>query len=426
MEQQQKAQVAISYLPQSLVAASRGNMNVPVETELIFRETAGVSVRLDQLKRSFVISGGATIDDPVSFINILLDAGIETHQDTTLVIPANAVTLCLGGATTCNITVSLIYTGVDAQGNSITASLNVPVQITKSAAAETFAVGNVVIISPTSGQRIDVLKTRAAAKISVTGVGSVAGQWLLNGKPYKSFTKDVFGEGEITVERNLPTGLSGKNTLQLRVTQPVVKESKIISFNAVAAKPAGDVTWFRAGLFEVTRVSSKSDENGQTRSGEGIAVFIPLGLEIPVKFVALTIVDNNGSAEMSDGRIVADVNRMLERGTLKVLISQLLITADGSWIDGSVTLESSGMTPGIGPLFFYTLPLNEKGIDGEITLEKPQTGRRGDYEAAVDRFEIRFHAADAAFKVGGMMTKPSQPDWKMPLIISVSFGNEKP
>ena len=53
--EQQKAQVTISYLPRTLIAAERGDKEIAVELEQIFMETTGVGVRFDQIKRTFII-----------------------------------------------------------------------------------------------------------------------------------------------------------------------------------------------------------------------------------------------------------------------------------------------------------------------------------------------------------------------------------
>lgn len=418
----QAAKIEISYLPANPVASSRDGEDVSVEVELIFRETMGFSVRLDQLKRTFTISGGVTIEDPLSFISLNLSAGMESHVDVALVIPASVSMICLGGGFSCDLTVRNEYTGIDSQGNTISSSVDIPIHVTIAPSRETFTVGEISITSPKPGQKAVPQKLIASADIAVTGVGSVSGQWILNGKPAGGFSRDVISEGKFSVQQELPEGLSGANRIQLVVNQPEVKESDTVEFTVEGKEPAGDVTAFDAGVFSFSKVSSSEGAFPGVRTGRGVAAFKPLGIEVEASFENLSIVNVDGVARLDGGRVITDVKKILERGPLKVSIDAILITADGAWADGSVTLAPSGLSDGIGPLYFYALPFNAGGLSGGTKLETSQKGEKGEFRATVDEFELIFNKSDASLKVSGDIQKPSEPGWKMPLSISVSLG----
>lgn len=416
------ANIEISYFPQNLEVNSQNGKDVLVDLELIFRETTGVSAHLDQMKMTFSTPGGMSIEVPQTFIDMRLSAGMESHIDTTLIVPANVSMICLGAAVFCDLSINLRYSGQDAQGNSISASVDIPVRISVSPSRETFSVGIMNITSPMTGQMVNPLETVASADIFVTGIGSVSGEWILNGKPVSNFSKSVMGEGKITVEFPLPANLPAKNMIQLMISQPELKMSDEIEFMIAGKKLVGVTTGFHAGFFSVKDVTLSPESRPGAITGYGKAVFSLLGFETDVNFEKLSIVDVNGVEKLDGGQIISDVEMTMDRGPLKVRFDTILITADGAWADGSVTLEPSGISDGIGPLYFYALPFNENGLSGSTKLDTPQKGEKGEYKATVSEFEIIYEKTVASLKVSGDIQKSSEPDWKMPLSISVSFG----
>ncbi len=216
----------------------------------------------------------------------------------TEIIPQNVVMLAMGGRSSADIKVKIVYTGVDTQGNSIAAEIEIPVEITRSTSAETFA---------------------------------------------------------------------GKGSLLLPV----------------------------------------------------------FDTEVPIDFKGVSITNVNGKTKLKSGSVLQDTNIIIERGTIKLEITGLLLTADGVWIDGKISVQPSIMTPGIGPLFMYAVALKENGLNSKVLLKEPQKGRQGDYEVSVNQFEFKMGRTSANLTIRGVMTKPAEAAWKIPLKLTISFGEEK-
>lgn len=422
----QTANVTIKYLPARIVAAARGDKDVPIEIELIFNETKGVGVSFDQLKRSFIIPNATTIDAPVKFENLALHPAEELHLKITEIIPQNVVMLAMGGRSSADIKIKIVYTGVDTYGNSIAAEIEIPVEITNLTAVETFAIGDVGITSPKQNEKFKYGSSiTAIAEISTTGIGSISGIWLLNGQNYKNFTQDSTGQGKIKPSIVLPANLKGKNTIELKITQPMVKSSAAVTFEIAITQPTGNLNNFFAGAFNVTNISAVLDDKMGTFAGKGSLLLPVFDIEVPLNFKDLSITNISGKTKLKSGSVLQDANITIERGTIKLEITGLLLTADGVWIDGKISVSPSIMTPGIGPLFIYAVPFKENGVNSKVLLKEAQKGRQGDYEVSVNQFEFKMGRTSASLTVHGVMTKPTQPAWKIPLKLTISFGEEK-
>ena len=411
------SEVTYTYLPEILKTAPAQGQPATVTTEITFSERKGRTINYDQVTESFLLEGGTVIEKPVETTTLTVPGGAESKQDLTLTIPADTVTLALAGRISSVVTVRRAYTGLDDLSSPVALTVEIPVTVTTVVSDEAFEVSGLAIAGPGHNGA-------ATGEFTASGVGQVNGLWILDGKPYRTFSYDITGRTTMKLELPLPSDLEGDHTLQLRTTMPEFLESDKITLSlSGAADAAQSLTAFQAGDVQVTDVQATFNPSFASWSGTG-KLLVPVGsdsirIDTPVPFSNIRVADKDGRKVLERGFLFADTAYTYEKDPFNIVFDRILVTADQAAADGRVTYKGSDDVPGVGPFFFYGAKIDKNGLEGNVSLSSPQKGRLGMFEFGIYQVEFSYGGSGVAVNAQGDLKTTPQPILNAALKIDV-------
>ncbi len=211
----------------SVAADPSGLTFNPGETEkniaLSVTATGPGSVTLNQIQEVRENSEIGTETLSPEFINQTVNSGSTITLNKVVHLSSAQRAIYLSTSTkSFNLTINL--SGVDSFGNSISASVIVPVQVSELPASG-LVINDVTVTLPQSPYYVGDVIEDARVTIDATGSGTVEGQILIddstdwNDNP--GFSVNVNNSTTFTINGNIPTDSPGDHTLKVEITSPV-------------------------------------------------------------------------------------------------------------------------------------------------------------------------------------------------------------